>query len=214
MYQNYITGQTEFVLNYDYDVPENHLVRLISAFVDSIPAEVLLEDEVATTGRPLSHPALMLKILLFAYTHRAYSGRKIETMLEENLPMRWLAQDYRYSYHTINNFRRSRHTHNLIKRDFVYFTMALQNHGLLLMAMNLTKLGRILAHSGLIYLEKGKIRTTIFDSSKFVVRIFLFYGEKIKVISQPLFILITRASHYQPILLPLHFDNQRKKNCQ
>ena len=131
MYQNYITGQTEFVLNYDYNVPKNHLVRLIDTFVDSIPQEVLLEENVAVTGRPLSHPALMLKILLFAYSRQTYSGRKIETLLEENLPMRWLARDHSYSYHTINNFRRSEHARNLIKRTFVYFTMAPTDHGLI-----------------------------------------------------------------------------------
>ncbi|WP_076460499.1 IS1182 family transposase [Limosilactobacillus caccae] len=130
MYQNYITGQTEFVLNFDFNVPKTHLVRLIDAFVDSIPAEVLLSEKVATTGRPLSHPAIMLKILLFAYARQTYSGRKIETMLVENLPMRWLARDHTYSYHTINNFRSSQHAANLIKRAFVYFTMSLTDHGL------------------------------------------------------------------------------------
>lgn len=131
MYQNYITGQTEFVLNYDYNVPSRHIVRMIDAFVDSIPQEVLFDDKVATTGRPLSHPAIMLKILLFAYSRQTYSGRKIELMLEENLPMRWLARDHTYSYHTINNFRQSQHANNLIKRSFVYFTMALKDHGLI-----------------------------------------------------------------------------------
>src|SRR5699024_2421201 len=62
---------------------------------------------------------------------KAYSGRQIETMLEENLPMRWLARDHTYSYHTINNFRRSQHASNLIKRSFVYFSMALTEHGLI-----------------------------------------------------------------------------------
>ena len=131
VYQNYITGQTEFVLNYDYNVSQTHIVRLIDAFVDSIPQEVLLEENVATTGRPSSHPAILLKILLFAYSRKAYSGRQIETMLEENLPMRWLARDHTYSYHTINNFRRSQHASNLIKRSFVYFSMALTEHGLI-----------------------------------------------------------------------------------
>lgn len=82
MYQDYITGQTEFVLNYDYNVPSRHIVRMIDAFVDSIPQEVLFDDKVATTGRPLSHPAIMLKILLFAYSRQTYSGRKIELMLK------------------------------------------------------------------------------------------------------------------------------------
>ncbi|APR27987.1 IS1182 family transposase [Pediococcus acidilactici] len=130
MYQNYITGQLEFVLNYEFTVPKNHIVRLIDAFVDSIPQEVLLEENVATTGRPLSHPAIMLKILLFAYARQTYSGRKIEEMLVKNLPMRWLTRDHQYSYHTINNFRRSQHANNLIKRAFVYFTLALSDHGL------------------------------------------------------------------------------------
>lgn len=131
MYQNYTIGQTEFVLNYNYDLPRNHVARLISDFVDSIPQDVLLEDSGAATGRPSSHPAIMLKILLFAYSRQTYSGRKIEMMLDENLPMRWLAHDYTYSYHTINNFRRSQHASKLIKHAFVYFTMALKDHGLI-----------------------------------------------------------------------------------
>lgn len=88
MYQNYITGQTEFVLNFDFNVANDHVVRIIEAFVNSIPSEVLLENKTATTGRSQSHPAILLKILLFAYSRQIYSGRKIETVLEENLPMR------------------------------------------------------------------------------------------------------------------------------
>ena len=75
-------------------LPQNHVARLISDFVDSIPQNVLLEDSVAATGRPSSHPAIMLTDSLFAYSRQTYSGRKIEMMLDENLPMRWLAHDY------------------------------------------------------------------------------------------------------------------------
>ena len=107
MYQNYITGQTEFALSYEFKVPKDHITRLIDDFVDSIPQEVLLEADVATTGRPLSHPAIMLKILLFAYSRQTYS------------------------YHTINNFHGSNYVARLIKRSFVYFTMALADHGLI-----------------------------------------------------------------------------------
>lgn len=131
MYQNYITGQTEFVLNFDFNVANDHVVRIIEAFVNSIPSEVLLEDKTATTGRSQSHPAILLKILLFAYSRQIYSGRKIETVLEENLPMRWLARDHTYSYHTINNFQNSQHANNLIKRSFVYFSLALADKGLI-----------------------------------------------------------------------------------
>ena len=51
-----------------------------------------------------SIPAMMLKILLFAYSRRVFSGRQIERVLEENLPMMILADNRKISYHTINNF--------------------------------------------------------------------------------------------------------------
>ncbi|MDN4834340.1 IS1182 family transposase [Ligilactobacillus salivarius] len=129
--KNNQTHQKGVVLNFDFTVSSTHIVRLIDAFVDSIPNEILLKDNVSTTGRPLSHPAIMLKILLFAYSQQTFSGRKIELMLEENIPMRWLARENHYSYHTINNFRSSSHASELIKQSFVYFSLALKDHDLI-----------------------------------------------------------------------------------
>ncbi len=73
MYQNYTTGQTVLTLNLDFTISNNHLANTISCFVDSIPEDVLLGDT-AKTGRPAYHPAMMLKILLFAFI----DGTKIE----------------------------------------------------------------------------------------------------------------------------------------
>ena len=86
IYQDYTTGQTALTLNLDFTIPSNHLANTISWFVDSIPKNVLLGNT-AKTGRPAYHLAMMLKILLFAYSRRVFSGRKIELMLEENVPM-------------------------------------------------------------------------------------------------------------------------------
>ena len=71
MYQNYITGQTTLSLNLDFSIPANHIASVISEFVDSIPNEVILETT-SNTGRPAYHPAMMLKILLFAYSRRVF----------------------------------------------------------------------------------------------------------------------------------------------
>ena len=101
MYKDYITGQTALTLNLDFTIPNNHLATVIGWFVDSIPEDVLLGDT-AKTGRPAYHPAMMLKILLFAYSRRVFSGRKIELLLAENLPMMVLAEHQQISYHTIN----------------------------------------------------------------------------------------------------------------
>ena len=84
MYKDYITGQTALTLNLDFTIPNNHLATVIGWFVDSIPEDVLLGDT-AKTGRPAYHPAMMLKILLFAYYRRVFLGRKIELLLAEGL---------------------------------------------------------------------------------------------------------------------------------
>ena len=130
MYQNYITGQTTLSLNLDFSIPANHIASVISEFVDSIPNEVILETT-SNTGRPAYHPAMMLNILLFAYSRRVFSGRKIERMLEENLPMMILADNRKISYHTINNFRSSDHANKVIKQCFVYFTALLEDEELI-----------------------------------------------------------------------------------
>lgn len=130
MYQNYTIGQTALTLNLDFAIPHNHLANTISWFVDSIPEDVLLGNT-AKTGRPAYNPAMMLKILLFAYSRRVFSGRKIELMLEENVPMMALAEHQQISYHTINNFRSSKHANELVKKSFLYFTNLLEAEGLI-----------------------------------------------------------------------------------
>ena len=117
-------------LNLDFSIPANHIASVIIEFVDSIPNEVILETT-SNTGRPAYHPAMMLNILLFAYSRRVFSGRKIERMLEENLPMMILADNRKISYHTINNFRSSDHADKVIKQCFVYFTSLLEDKGLI-----------------------------------------------------------------------------------
>ncbi|MBM9832549.1 transposase, partial [Enterococcus faecalis] len=76
MYKEYNTNQLSLELNLAYDIPMNHEVRLISLFVDSIPRQVLLEEK-SHTGRPAFHPAMLLKMTLFAYARQVFSGHKM-----------------------------------------------------------------------------------------------------------------------------------------
>ena len=130
MYKQYNTNQLSLELNLAYDLPKTHEARLISMFVDSIPQAVLLE-ETASTGRPAYHPAMLLKMTLFAYARQVFSGRKIVQMNEEVIPMKWLSQDTYVCYKTINNFRSSQHANQLIKSAFIYFTLLLQDNGMI-----------------------------------------------------------------------------------
>lgn len=58
--------------------------------------------------------------------------------------------------------------------------------GLTLMAMNLTKLGKLVVQAGTKLIEKGKIRIIISGKSKIMVRILIFRGRNLIVNSQPL----------------------------
>ena len=89
---------------------------MISLYVDSIPSQVLLE-ETSYTGRPAFHPAMLMKMTIFAYGRQVFLGRKIVQLNEEIIPMKWFSQDTYVSYKTINNFRSSKHANNLIEID-------------------------------------------------------------------------------------------------
>lgn len=130
MYQQYTTMETALILNIPFTIPENHEARLISRFVDSIPESVLLEDT-SHTGRPAFHPAMLLKMFLFAYSRGVTSGRKIEQLNAESIPMKWLTADTSVSYRTLNSFRASEHANDLIKMAFILFTFMLRDNDLI-----------------------------------------------------------------------------------
>ncbi|MFS6555053.1 transposase, partial [Parabacteroides distasonis] len=98
-------------------LPADHIAVLISRFVDSIPQDILLEDT-SHTGRPAFHPAMLLKMTLFAYHESVFSGRKIAKLNQYYLPMMWLSGNTSVSYKTINNFRSSDHAKKIIEKAF------------------------------------------------------------------------------------------------
>lgn len=133
MYQNCTTGQLQLALQYELKVASDHIVNLINDFVNSIPNEVLLDagDHNKKTGRPAAHSGILLKAILYGYSRRQFSGRKIELMMQENLPMMWLVQQQTFSYHTINSFITNEKTAQLLKRIFIQFTGKLHELGLI-----------------------------------------------------------------------------------
>ena len=72
-------------------------------------------------GRPAYHPKMMLKIILYAYTQRVLSGRKIEFLLDDSYYMHWLTNHEQVSYRTSNRFRSHETTAHLLVEAFVLF---------------------------------------------------------------------------------------------
>lgn len=132
MYRHYNNNQTSLTLPLEISISETHIVRAISAFVDTIPYKLVYGEESAF-GRPQYSPLMMLKMMLFAYSRKVFSGRKIQQMAEENIPMKWLIGDPDMvpSYRTINRFRTDPQTTKLIALMYLQFRQSLIDNNLL-----------------------------------------------------------------------------------
>lgn len=59
------------------------------------------------TRRPAYHPKIILKITLYTYTQRFFSGQKIEFLLDDSHRTRWSANHEQIIHRAINRFRRN-----------------------------------------------------------------------------------------------------------
>ena len=87
-------------------IPEQHLVRVVNRVVDELDITPLLA-KYKGGGTSSYHPRMMLKVIVYAYTQKVYSSRKIEKALWENIGFMWISGGNRPDFHTINNFRGS-----------------------------------------------------------------------------------------------------------
>lgn len=132
MYEQYNNNEVVLAPTTEYLLSKNHIDCLISMFIDIVP-DTELYGETSLTGRPQYLPAMMLKILLCAYTRKTCSGRKIQQMIEENIAMMWLIGDADgvFSYRTINRFRTSLQMTKLIQKAFVRFRQLLVDNAMI-----------------------------------------------------------------------------------
>ncbi|WP_139172682.1 transposase, partial [Onishia taeanensis] len=68
-------------------VPENHPVRVIDAFVESLDVIEMGFDKARTaaTGRRPYHPGDLLKLYIYAYLNQTSSTRRLEKECHRNL---------------------------------------------------------------------------------------------------------------------------------
>jgi len=85
-------------------IPEGHPVRAISGVIDSLPLKPL-QTGYRGGGTSSYHPKMMLKVLVYAYSQRLYSSRRIAKALRENVVFMWLAGGNTPDFRTINRFR-------------------------------------------------------------------------------------------------------------
>src|SRR5215216_3126812 len=74
-------------------LPENHLALFISDVVDEMNVREFEEEYESgdPRGNQPFHPAMMLKVLIYAYASGTFSSRKIAKKIEEDIAFRVLA---------------------------------------------------------------------------------------------------------------------------
>ena len=112
---------------FDELVAENHPVRTVSAVIDKISLNPLL-DTYKGGGTSSYHPRMLLKILVYSYLNNVYSSRKIEAAVQENIHMMWLAGMTKPDHNTINRFRTER-LKGVIKEVFSQVVILLTESG-------------------------------------------------------------------------------------
>lgn len=84
---------------------EGHLCFFVHRAVEKLNLEGFVEAY-SEEGHPAYHPALMLKVWLYAYALGMTSSRRLEERIQEDLALRYLAGGARPDYWALNDFRR------------------------------------------------------------------------------------------------------------
>ena len=88
-------------------ISPTHLVRVVNQVIDQMDISSLLELYPGG-GSSSYHPKMLLKVLLYGYCVKIYTGRKIAKALSQDINFMWLSAMSRPDFRTINNFRSSK----------------------------------------------------------------------------------------------------------
>src|SRR5204862_5195985 len=97
-----------FPVTLDELIPEDHVCRVIDAFVGRLDVAGLGFEraEAAETGRPGYDPRDLLKLYLYGYLQQVRSSRRLESECQRNVEGMWLLGRLQPEYKRIAEFRR------------------------------------------------------------------------------------------------------------
>jgi transposase len=85
-------------------IPRQHLVRVVNTVVDRMDISAII-NKYAGGGTSAYHPRMLLKVLLYGYCMKIYTGRRLAKALREDVNFMWLAAYNKPDFRTINLFR-------------------------------------------------------------------------------------------------------------
>lgn len=113
--------------SFDELIEEHDLVRVVNRVVDSLEISGLI-NQYKGGGTTAYHPRMLLKVLLYAYSVKIYTGRKIAKALRQDIHFMWLSGMSRPDFRTINSFRSSK-AKEVIEQLFGQMLLFLIDHG-------------------------------------------------------------------------------------
>lgn len=129
VYKSYAQNEIAlFPLNLEEMVPANHKARVVNAVIDRLDISAI-ESGYKSGGASIYHPRMLLKVITYAYLDNVYSGRRMETLLNENVVYMWLSGMNRPDFRTINLFR-SRRLKGVFEGLFTQVVTMLNEEGL------------------------------------------------------------------------------------
>ncbi len=88
-------------------ISPKHLVRVVNQVVESMDISDLI-NLYEGGGTSAYHPRMLLKVLLYAYSVKIYTGRKMAKALTQDIHFMWLSGMSRPDFRTLNSFRSSK----------------------------------------------------------------------------------------------------------
>lgn len=108
VYKAYVMHQDQLLpASYDEVIEARHLVRIVDEAIEKLDLNAL-QAQYKGGGTSSYHPKMLLKLLVYAYSKKIYSSRKIAAAVRENIHFMWLSGGNRPDFRTINDFRGSR----------------------------------------------------------------------------------------------------------
>lgn len=126
-------NQNDFLLfppTFGEMVPQNHPVRIVNSIIDNIDVSEI-EATYKGGGTTSYHPRMMLKVWVYAYLSNIYSGRELESKMQESVYFMWLSGNQHPDFRTLNLFRSQRLGEGRFDSLFVQIVRLLQAEGLI-----------------------------------------------------------------------------------
>ena len=85
-------------------IPQHHLVRVVNMVIERMDISAII-NKYEGGGTSAYHPRMLLKVLLYGYCMKIYTGRRLAKALREDVNFMWLAAYNHPDFRTINLFR-------------------------------------------------------------------------------------------------------------